>query len=75
MQGGIWLKLHEHSLALSYGWDIRNLRMVANILATVRDQPGQRVLSVVGNSHKPWFDAWLGQASGMRVVDALEVLE
>ncbi|GAB3053638.1 DUF5694 domain-containing protein [Stenotrophomonas tumulicola] len=57
------------------GWEIRNLRMVANILETVRDRPGQRVLSVVGNSHKPWFDAWLGQASGVRVVDTLEVLE
>jgi len=57
------------------GWELRNLRMVANILETVRDQPGQRVLSVVGNSHKPWFDAWLGQVSGIRVVDTLQVLE
>ena len=52
------------------GWDIRNLRMVANIAETFREKPGARVLSVVGVSHKPWFDQWLGQLQGVEVVDA-----
>jgi hypothetical protein len=56
------------------GWEIRNLRMVANILEVVRDHPGSRVLSIVGASHKPWFDGWLGQASGVDVVDTQTVL-
>ena len=56
------------------GWEIRNLRMVANILEVVRDRPGSRVLSIAGASHKPWFDGWLGQMSGVDVVDAQEVL-
>ena len=56
------------------GWEIRNLRMVGNILEVVRDRPGSRVLSIVGASHKPWFDGWLGQMSGVEVVDAQEVL-
>lgn len=43
------------------GWEIRNLRMVANIRETFRERPGARVLSIVGASHKPWFDDWLGQ--------------
>jgi len=51
------------------GWDIRNLRMVANIAETFREKPGARVLSVVGVSHKPWFDQWLGQLQGVDMVD------
>ncbi len=57
------------------GWEIRNLRMVANILEVVRDHPGSRVLSIVGASHKPWFDGWLGQVSGVDIVDAQDVLK
>lgn len=56
------------------GWEIRNLRMVANILEVVRDHPGSRVLSIVGASHKPWFDGWLGQVSGVDIVDTQAVL-
>lgn len=57
------------------GWEIRNLRMVANILQVVRDRPDSRVLAIVGSSHKPWFDGWLGQMSGVDVVDTLQVLK
>ena len=56
-------------------WETRNLRMVANILEVVRDHPGSRVLSIVGASHKPWFDGWLGQVSGVDIVEAQDVLK
>lgn len=57
------------------GWEIRNLRMVANIRETFRERPGARVLSVVGASHKPWFDDWLGQLQGVDIVDVLPLLK
>lgn len=57
------------------GWEIRNLRMVAYIRETFRERPGARVLSIVGASHKPWFDAWLGQLQGVDIVDAAAVLK
>lgn len=57
------------------GWEIRNLRMVANIRETFRERPGVRVLSIVGASHKPWFDDWLGQLQGVDIVDVERVLE
>ncbi len=57
------------------GWETRNLRMVANIRETFRERPGARVLSIVGASHKPWFDAWLGQLQGVDIVDAAAVLK
>lgn len=57
------------------GWEVRNLRMVANIRETFRERPGVRVLSIVGAAHKPWFDGWLGQLQGVEVVDALKVLQ
>ncbi|MDH5823644.1 DUF5694 domain-containing protein [Luteimonas sp. RD2P54] len=56
-------------------WETRNLRMVANIRESFRECPRARVLSIVGASHKPWFDSWLGQLQGVEIVDALEVLE
>jgi hypothetical protein len=57
------------------GWEIRNLRMIANIRETFRERPGARVLSIVGKSHKPWFDAWLGQLQGVDIVDVGAVLK
>jgi hypothetical protein len=57
------------------GWETRNLRMVANIRAAFREQPGARVLSVVGSSHKPWFDGLLGQMQGVDIIDAEQVLK
>ncbi|MFC4932208.1 DUF5694 domain-containing protein [Massilia sp. GCM10023247] len=56
------------------GWEVRNLRMVANIRETFRERPGARVLAIVGVSHKPWFDSWLGQLQGVDIVDAAKVL-
>ena len=57
------------------GWEIRNLRMVANIRETFRERPGARVLSVVGASHKAWFDSWLGQMQGVEIVDTAVLLK
>jgi hypothetical protein len=57
------------------GWEVRNLRMVANIRETFRERPAARVLSIVGASHKPWFDSWLGQLQGVDIVDAQAVLK
>lgn len=57
------------------GWEVRNLRMVANIRETFRERPGARVLVIVGSAHKPWFDHWLGDMQGVDVVDAVQVLK
>lgn len=57
------------------GWEIRNMRMVANIRETFRERPGARVLTIVGVSHKPWFDAWLGRLQGIDIVDVETVLK
>jgi hypothetical protein len=57
------------------GWEIRNLRMAANIRETFRERPGARVVTIVGASHKPWLDDWLGQLQGVDVVGVGEVLK
>ncbi|WP_257388101.1 DUF5694 domain-containing protein [Tahibacter caeni] len=57
------------------GWEARNLRMVANIRAAFRERPGARVLSIVGSSHKPWFDGLLGQMQGVTIADAQKALK
>lgn len=56
------------------GWEIRNMRMAANIHATFGATPGLRVLSIVGATHKPWLDGLLGQMQGVEIVDAGQVL-
>lgn len=55
-------------------WEVRNLRMAANIRATFVNQPGARVLNIVGSSHKPWYDALMGLMADVEVVAAEEVL-
>lgn len=57
------------------GWEVRNLRMVANIRETFRERPGARVLTIVGAAHKPWFDRWMAQLQGVSVVNAGDVLK
>lgn len=56
------------------GWETRNLRMAANIRASYRQRPGARVLVVVGATHKPWLDSYLGQMQNTDIVDVQKVL-
>lgn len=55
-------------------WEARNLRMVANIRAALGRDPGRRGLVVVGASHKPYFDAYLGMMHEIRLVPAAQLL-
>lgn len=55
-------------------WEVRNLRMAANIREVSARHPGGRVLVIVGSSHKPWFDAYLRMMSDVRIVDAQRAL-
>ena len=55
-------------------WEVRNLRMVANIRAAFATQPGARVLSIVGSSHKAYFDAYLDMMHEVQLVDAEAIL-
>ncbi len=55
-------------------WETRNLRMVSNIRAAFGRTPGARVLTVVGSSHKPYFDAYLGMMHDVKIVDTLRFL-
>lgn len=52
-------------------WETRNLRMVANIRAAIGNQPGAKVLSIVGASHKAYFDAYLGLMHDIDVMDTV----
>ncbi|CAM3264310.1 TraB/GumN family protein [Sphingomonas antarctica] len=55
-------------------WEVRNLRMVANIRASFVTHPGARVLVIVGATHKPYFDAYLDMMQDVHVADAEKVL-
>jgi hypothetical protein len=55
-------------------WEVRNMRMIANIREVSARRPGGRVLVIVGSAHKPWFDAYLRMMTDVKVVDAEEVL-
>ena len=55
-------------------YQVRNLRMVASIVAAGATKPGGRVLSVVGVSHKPYFEAYLDQMHDIEIVSTDTVL-
>ena len=55
-------------------WETRNLHMTAHIQRVVSQHPGGRVLVIVGSSHKPFFDAYLRQMMGVKVVEVETVL-
>jgi hypothetical protein len=61
----------RHRVAL---WEVRNLRMVANIREVAARHPGGRVLVIVGSAHKPWFDAYLRQMADVKVEDTATLL-
>ncbi|MFT3728578.1 MAG: DUF5694 domain-containing protein [Terricaulis sp.] len=77
---GQWLSMLNHATLNDAGrarvaaWETRNLRMAANIREVSSNKPGGRVLVIVGSSHKPWLDAYLGMMSDVRLVDAEQVL-
>jgi hypothetical protein len=56
-------------------WETRNLRMVANIRTAFGNHPGSKVLSIVGSSHKPYFDAYLHMMHEVELVNAVDVLK
>ena len=55
-------------------WETRNLRMVANIRAAFGNAPGARVLSIVGSTHKPYFETYLGMMSDVTITNTATVL-
>jgi len=57
------------------GWEVRNLRMVSNVVATFASHPGARVLNLVGYSHKPYYDSYLNMMHDVALVDAEAVLK
>jgi hypothetical protein len=55
-------------------WETRNLRMAANIRDAMGTRPGERMLVIVGASHKGYLEAYLHQMHDVRVVDAAPLL-
>ena len=55
-------------------WETRNLRMVSNIRDILGATPGKRTLTIVGASHKGYFEAYLNMMHDVRLVDAEAVL-
>ncbi|MFK7888904.1 MAG: DUF5694 domain-containing protein [Gammaproteobacteria bacterium] len=55
-------------------WQARGLRMAANVIEAAGNQPGAKVLVLVGASHKAYFDAYLDQMHDIKIVDVESVL-
>lgn len=55
-------------------WQTRNLHMVGHIQRVIAQHPGERVLVIVGSSHKLFFDVYLRRMMGVQVVEAETVL-
>ncbi len=55
-------------------WETRNLRMVSNIREILGNAPGKRLLSIIGASHKGYFEAYLNMMHDVKLVDAEVIL-
>lgn len=55
-------------------WETRNLRMVANMRDVLGRYPGTRMLTIVGASHKGYYEAYLHQMHDVRLVDSAAIL-
>ncbi|MHA6287671.1 DUF5694 domain-containing protein [Maricaulis sp. CAU 1757] len=55
-------------------WQARGLRMAANVIEAAGNDPGGRVLVIVGASHKAYFEAYLDQMHDIRLVEVESVL-
>lgn len=55
-------------------WETRNLRMVSNIRDILGATPGKRTLTIVGASHKGYFEAYLNMMHDVRLIDAEAIL-
>ncbi|MBA0449955.1 DUF5694 domain-containing protein [Stenotrophomonas maltophilia] len=55
-------------------WETRNLRMVANMRDILGQHPGTRMLTIVGASHKGYYEAYLNLMHDVRLVSSDEVL-
>jgi len=55
-------------------WETRNLRMVANMRDVLGLYPGTRMPTIVGASHKGYYEAYLDQMHDVRLVDPEAVL-
>lgn len=55
-------------------WETRNLRMVANMRDVIGRNPGTRLLTIVGASHKGYYEAYLHQMHDVRLADTMMVL-
>lgn len=56
-------------------WETRNLRMVANIRDVLGAMPGKRTLSIVGASHKGYFEAYLNVMHDVKLINSDAVLK
>lgn len=56
-------------------WQVRNLRMVANLVAAAGINQSKRTLAIVGASHKPYYDAYLETMHHVKNVDTVAFLD
>lgn len=55
-------------------WETRNLRMVANMREVLGRHPGTKLLTIVGASHKGYYEAYLDQMHDVQLADAMGIL-
>jgi len=65
----------QYGRKYTMGWEARNLRMVSLIMTAAATEPGGRVLSIVGASHKPYFEAYLDQMHDVEVIKTDKLLK
>ncbi|WP_269970412.1 MULTISPECIES: DUF5694 domain-containing protein [unclassified Shewanella] len=73
-----WVQFVDKDLAPKAGlarialWEIRNLNMVSNIMRVVAKHTGERIVIVVGSTHKVFLEQYLSNMIGVNLVQFSE---
>ena len=74
--GAVAKRSDSNNLARRYlaWWQVRGLRMAANVVEATALNPNAKVLVLVGSSHKPYFENYLNQMHDFEIIPVEQVL-
>lgn len=70
-QWKVWFETNlpsQGDLARYYLWEMRNLRITANIAELIALHPGKKILVIIGASHKSFVQKYLGQMPNVELL-------
>jgi hypothetical protein len=56
-------------------WDVRNLNIASHIRRATALRPGKRMLVIIGASHKPFLESYLGRMADVNLIQLKDIVD